>query len=100
MLLAQRAREFGVMAARANRTPSTCPTCNATMTDLIEVGPAAPKPGLFTICWRCDEFLRFGKGLHLRTLTADDKRTLDTNPTIVAALDQLRIQIVVSRSKQ
>ena len=76
-----------------------CPKCHAQMTDFYESGPQAPLVGAFTICWQCEEFLRLGDGLKLRSLTADDKRTLDFNPGTVAQLDQLRIQIAVARTK-
>lgn len=81
------------------RKPAHCPECAAEIAGSMEVGPAAPKPGGFTICWQCDEFLRFDKNLQLHTLTADDKRTLDASPATVAALDQLRVQIAVARLK-
>lgn len=76
---------------------SKCPECDSAVTDLAEVGPHAPKVGGFTICPDCGEFLRFGARLKLHRLTADDKRTLDTNPATVAALDRLLIQIKVSK---
>jgi hypothetical protein len=78
---------------------SRCPRCGAQITERYEVGPAAPKPGGFTICWQCDEFLRFGPDLTLRQLTDDDKRTIDMNPQTARELDQLRIQTAIARKR-
>ena len=69
------------------------------MAGAMEAGPAAPKPGGYTICWQCDEFLRFDERLRLRRLTESDKRTLDLNPSTLAQLDELRVQIAVARSR-
>jgi hypothetical protein len=51
------------------------------------------------MCWQCDEVLRFGNALKLRTLTDDDRKTLDLNPQTAAELEQLRIQIAVHRQR-
>ncbi len=82
------------------KAPALCPECQAEIAGAWEAGPAAPKPGGFTICWQCDTFLRFTEQLQLRTLTAEDKRILDMSPGTVKELDQLRITIAVQRSKQ
>lgn len=79
------------------RKPILCPKCDAEMVGAFEAGPAAPKPGGFTICWKCDEFLRFSDNLKLRSLTDADKRTLDLNPSTIRELDQLRVLIAVKR---
>lgn len=81
------------------RKAAHCPECQAEVAGAWEAGPAAPKAGGFTICPDCDAFLRFTDALQLRSLTDADKRVLDVNPATVAMLDQLRIQIVVARSK-
>ncbi len=80
------------------RKAAHCPECAAEIAGAFEAGPMRPKPGGYTICWQCDEFLRFDDSLQLRKLTAADKQTLDRSPSTIAALDQLRIQIVVQRS--
>lgn len=79
--------------------PKHCPRCRAAITDIGESGPAAPQPGGFTICWQCDEFLRFDKNLNLQQLTDADKRVLDCSPQTVRELDQLRIAIAVQRQE-
>lgn len=81
------------------RKPAHCPECSAEIAGAFEAGPAAPKPGRFTICWQCDEFLRFNDSLQLRKLNEADKRTLDVSPQTIAELDQLRILIAVDRAK-
>jgi len=62
-----------------------------------EIGPQAPRPGAFTICWQCDEFLRFDRALNLHRLTADDKREIDQHPQTQRELEKLRIAIFAHR---
>lgn len=77
------------------RKPANCPTCDAAIAPAIEGGPAAPKPGSFTICWQCRTILRFTKRLQLRMLDEHDRRVLDVSPDTRNQLDQLRIAIAV-----
>lgn len=91
-------RPFRTLTIRP-RKAAHCPECAAEIAGAMEHGPQSPKAGGFTICWQCQEFLRFGADLQLRKLTANDKRTLERNPATVAELDRLRIQIAVKRSR-
>jgi hypothetical protein len=79
--------------------PAECPKCQATMTELAEGGPGRPHAFDFTMCWQCEETLRFDERLKLRTLSDTDRRALDAMPSVARELEQLKIQIAVARKK-
>jgi hypothetical protein len=91
-------RPFRKTIELKRRRVAECPKCGAAVTDPWESGPARPQPGAFTVCWQCEEVLRFARErLELRQLSDDDRRTLELNPATRWQLEELKNTIAISR---
>lgn len=53
---------------------SPCPTCDANLNGATHSDDEAisPRPGDYSMCWYCGEYLRFDDDMQLRLLTSKD----------------------------
>lgn len=70
--------------------PSSCPRCGERMELATSVtrDDSSPRPGAFTICWRCGQLMRFDEGLH--AVMAFEHELEELDPHLRAVLARLR----------
>lgn len=71
-----------------------CPTCGVVVDGATVIGQredVRPNPGDFTLCVYCLSFLRYGEGLSLKLLSAEDYKELAGDQKALGILIKARM---------